>query len=247
MDTTIGRNMATTDENGRRLEAGESPAGGGRSLLVEFRLGTPLLGDTARHVPEMTIEVEQEVALDTTETLLTVTAVGSAFGAFERALAADGTVLSTERLGIEGDDERRYLLSVAREYSLYWDRIETNAVLLAARRRPEDWLVRLCLPDRTALARLCGRCREREWRFDLVRLTRTTGTEGGLPDGNRLTDKQRAFLERALEAGYFDVPRRTTLDELAAEFAISDQAASERLRRGIANSLADVLGRSSLR
>jgi predicted DNA binding protein len=52
-----------------------------------------------------------------------------------------------------------------------------------------------------------------------------------------LTPKQEATLVRALELGYFDVPRRAALDVLAAEFGVSDTAVSQRLRRGVANVL----------
>jgi predicted DNA binding protein len=38
-----------------------------------------------------------------------------------------------------------------------------------------------------------------------------------------------------VEEGYFDVPCRVTMADLAAEFDISNQAASERLRRGLSN------------
>jgi predicted DNA binding protein len=37
----------------------------------------------------------------------------------------------------------------------------------------------------------------------------------------------------AVRRGYYDIPRRTSMGELAAELGISDQAVSERLRRAI--------------
>lgn len=46
-----------------------------------------------------------------------------------------------------------------------------------------------------------------------------------------LTDPQREALATAFEMGYFDVPRRITLVDLADELGVSDQAVSERLRR----------------
>jgi predicted DNA binding protein len=59
-----------------------------------------------------------------------------------------------------------------------------------------------------------------------------------LSDG-QLTAEQREALSRAVEAGYFDVPRRTTLVGLARELGISDTATSQRLRRGVATVLQD--------
>ncbi|MFW5920113.1 MAG: helix-turn-helix domain-containing protein [archaeon] len=49
-----------------------------------------------------------------------------------------------------------------------------------------------------------------------------------------LTEPQRQALLEAYESGYFDVPRRTNLDELATELDVSDTAVSQRLRRGTA-------------
>jgi len=44
-----------------------------------------------------------------------------------------------------------------------------------------------------------------------------------------LTPKQRARFLEAVERGYFDVPRRTTLDELALRFAVRKSAFAESL------------------
>jgi predicted DNA binding protein len=41
---------------------------------------------------------------------------------------------------------------------------------------------------------------------------------------------RREFVRSAVERGYFEVPRRTTLQALADEYGISDVEASKRLR-----------------
>lgn len=48
-----------------------------------------------------------------------------------------------------------------------------------------------------------------------------------------LRDEERRALALAHERGYFEVPRRTTLNELAAALGQSDVETSEQLRRGI--------------
>lgn len=50
--------------------------------------------------------------------------------------------------------------------------------------------------------------------------------------GFGLTPEQRETLMMAVEKGYFSVPRRTNLDEIAETLGITPQAASERVRRG---------------
>ncbi|MFP8889357.1 helix-turn-helix domain-containing protein [Natrialbaceae archaeon A-CW2] len=46
-----------------------------------------------------------------------------------------------------------------------------------------------------------------------------------------LTSTERETIERALEAGYYEVPRSTTLGELADSLGVSDAAVSKTLRR----------------
>lgn len=64
--------------------------------------------------------------------------------------------------------------------------------------------------------------------FRLSRLTHDGETE---PPGDGLTDRQYEALRTAYERGYFDIPRRTSLKELAIELDISPSSLSERLRR----------------
>lgn len=46
-----------------------------------------------------------------------------------------------------------------------------------------------------------------------------------------LTEKQYELLSAALEGGYFDVPRGTSLEELGTKFDVSQQSTSEMMRR----------------
>lgn len=64
--------------------------------------------------------------------------------------------------------------------------------------------------------------------FELHRLTRDRTAES---PGDGLTNRQHEALRTAYELGYFDVPRRTSLEEIAAELDISASSVSERLRR----------------
>lgn len=71
----------------------------------------------------------------------------------------------------------------------------------------------------------------------------------GLPQaaglGLGLTDAQRETLLYALEAGYFEVPRRVNLTDLSEDLGVSDTAISQRLRRGISSLLRVTLSESS--
>jgi hypothetical protein len=50
-----------------------------------------------------------------------------------------------------------------------------------------------------------------------------------------LTPEQRTTLVSAVHGGYYDIPRGMSTQDLADEYDISDQAITERLRRGIAS------------
>lgn len=52
---------------------------------------------------------------------------------------------------------------------------------------------------------------------------------------NPLTPEQRGILEAAAEAGYFNIPRESELTEIGDELDITEQAASELLRRATQN------------
>lgn len=59
-----------------------------------------------------------------------------------------------------------------------------------------------------------------------------------------LTDVQRETLLAAHETGYFEVPREATLGDLAEQLGVTDTAASQRLRRGMATLVAATLASS---
>lgn len=55
------------------------------------------------------------------------------------------------------------------------------------------------------------------------------------------TDEQQETLLTALELGYFEIPRETSLEEVANVMNISTDAVSEQLRRGQANLVHDTM------
>lgn len=58
-----------------------------------------------------------------------------------------------------------------------------------------------------------------------------------------LTSRQREVLQVAFERGYYDVPRRASTAELAAELDLDDSSVSEHLQRAERNLIAAVLHR----
>ena len=107
--------------------------------------------------------------------------------------------------------------------------VEHDVLLSACTGTAAGWTVRLTAPSHGALGAVHDR-----WR-DLGVSLRVVSVGGETSDGrpvDGLTDSQREALLRAAETGYFSVPRQTTLAEVAEGLSVSDQAISERLRRG---------------
>lgn len=109
---------------------------------------------------------------------------------------------------------------------------EGDGTILSAVAVDDTASLELRFPDRLSASRFYA---EHDDRVHPVAIRRSS------PDSNarrtsdpELTSKQREALCRALDAGYFEIPRRISLIELANEFDITDTAMSERLRRGTA-------------
>ncbi|MFC6987997.1 helix-turn-helix domain-containing protein [Haloplanus sp. GCM10025708] len=106
---------------------------------------------------------------------------------------------------------------------------DAEGALLRAVASNEMWTVECRLPTEAAVTRFESSCSDEEVDLSVTRI----GRRGiGLQESS-VTEEQRAALSRALDEGYFEVPRRTTLVELADEFGVSDSAMSQRLRRGV--------------
>ncbi|UPV74939.1 helix-turn-helix domain-containing protein [Halorussus limi] len=111
--------------------------------------------------------------------------------------------------------------------------LQSAATLLEVNRYENVWRFRLRSPDREAVASLQRYCADNDIDLRLDRINSLTEVETGEQYG--LTDDQRQTIVTAFEAGYFDDPRQTTLEELGDEFDISSRAVSKRLRGGLRN------------
>lgn len=109
---------------------------------------------------------------------------------------------------------------------------DTSAVVLeAAREEAGHWIFQLRFDEYDSLSSFNSRCLDQGIDLDLDQIHDSSGTQTqGQAD---LTPSQHEVLLAAIEGGYFEVPRETTLVELGEELDISDSAASQRLRRGL--------------
>ena len=98
--------------------------------------------------------------------------------------------------------------------------------------RSDGWEFELRFPNSDAVPRFHRQCLDRNITVDPKRVRQTAPESTQTVRTHGLTEKQREALVRAFDSGYFDVPRRATLTDLADELGVSDTAVSERLRRG---------------
>jgi predicted DNA binding protein len=115
----------------------------------------------------------------------------------------------------------------------------TNATIIEARGN-DKWTFRLRFQDHSGLAQFHNYCSIHDISFTLERLYTLDQLkkEGHALD---LTATQRNALVMAVERGYFEVPRRVTLGELADDLEVAQQTVSENLRRGADKVLRSVL------
>lgn len=107
---------------------------------------------------------------------------------------------------------------------------ETGVHLRRAVGWDERWRLTLLAPEQSNLSAFGSAAAERSIPVTLERLTRPRPPTGGPVDV--LTRSQRDALQAAFQAGYFEVPRAVTLEELGQRLGVSRQAASSLLRRG---------------
>lgn len=206
-------------------------------LIVEFEIATPILRRTVEAVSR--IDVEEIYQSSAGETKLIFWIYGPDLERVDAALEADDTVGEFSLLEAPGD-RRLYSVTLSergQEHLTYPMAAEYDIAYLDIT-VTKDTKIRARVPTREALFAYRDVCRERDIPFRIQRIFRESDRSG---DRYGVTDRQREALLIALEEGYFDVPRETTLSAVAAKLDISDQALSARLRRGQANLLRNTL------
>ena len=108
---------------------------------------------------------------------------------------------------------------------------ETGAHLLGATGGPNAWEFELRFQSHEALSEFKTYCSDADIGLEVGRIYNPTRPESGPFYG--LTQRQRDTLIRAVQGGYYSLPRELSTKDLADEFGISDQAVTERLRRAI--------------
>ncbi|MFC7009661.1 helix-turn-helix domain-containing protein [Halalkalicoccus salilacus] len=200
------------------------------ATIIEFSLPTEefALEETLDTHPGARIEIERVVANSPDQITPYVWVRTDDFEAFEATLEDDPTVEEVVMFSETGEE---------RSYQMTWtgaiDFIvpiltEYSGTITHADGSADGWELRVVFPDREELSRANQAAQESGFRFDIKTIY---GTEDPRGVEYELTETQRNTLVAAFEAGYFTVPRETSLTNLAEQLEASHQSVSERLRR----------------
>ena len=219
------------------VHSGRRAVGSGMSVFADVRVpvsGYPL-GEWLAERDDVGAEVERLDPLDRTPHYVWLTGPGreeviSELRRAEAARAVDAVDELPDRTLVRVEWEGLDSTAVG-------PLAEFDATVVALDGTTAGWRLQVRFPDREVLTRFYRACRERDLPVELGEVDDVDGAGADLG----LTEAQRETLATALEAGYFDVPRRIALSELAETMGISDQAASERLRRGLRTLLATTI------
>ncbi|UPV77104.1 helix-turn-helix domain-containing protein (plasmid) [Halorussus limi] len=106
--------------------------------------------------------------------------------------------------------------------------IAPEVILLSAIGTVEGWTFELRGESRDSIAEFKEYCHDHGVPVALTELHALRPLDAKL----NLTETQREALRLAYERGYFNSPRETTLQEIAEELGISQQALGSRIQRG---------------
>jgi hypothetical protein len=212
------------------------------TILVEFSIAAERfkLGHFIERHEGLTAELERVVPIDgevipyvwvsgPRETLdrLTASLAESAF---------TSSVEILDELAIEDSDDSNLLYRIGwklDELDIIKGIVTADGTILEGESTDSYWLLRFRFDDHSCVAEFYQYLADNEITdFTIERiyeLTKRSERRGTF----ELTPEQQRALTLAAQLGYFDTPRETTLSEIGEELGITQQATSERIRRGV--------------
>lgn len=210
------------------------------SVMLEFTIENEQfsLGKVLSGPPAMYVELERIVPTGNT-VMPFLWATGDDFASFEQKVAAHPYVDEFVALDRVEDSTLYRGEWNGNQDDLIEGIIAVDATILEAHSNG-GWEFRLRLLDHDRLSQFHNYCTERGISIHIVRTyTVTERTESVKRYG--LTHEQREALVLGLREGYFDTPSQVGLTELADRLGISQQAVSNRIRRGTKQVLSEAL------
>lgn len=205
----------------------------------DFDLGRVTAGDEDIH-----IKLDRVVPTGN-EVMPFFWAEGDDFEAFERRVRNERIVDELEALE-RVEDQILYKVTWGTDVHNFTRILtESGATILEAHGNT-PWVFKLRFATHSGLRDFHNLCREQDIGFRVNSIsTELRPADDGVM--YRLTARQHETIVTAVQEGYFEVPRRISLQDLSEEFDVSPQAVSERLRRAENEVLRTVLLPTSAR
>lgn len=179
--------------------------------------------------PDVPIRYEYECGFDGQD-LCFVSVFGGQYAPIEETMSGDHTVGRPTRI-ITFENRAVYRMTAETDLEIVPRCCGAHgAFVFRVTSDERGWNVHLYLPNRDALLEFRNYCRERSITFRVNQLYESAATDD---DCYFLTEQQREILSMAYYAGYYDIPRGASQDDLAERLGISDSAVSQRLRRAV--------------
>jgi len=106
---------------------------------------------------------------------------------------------------------------------------KANVVVLTGIGTKDEWRFEVRGESQEAIAEFREDCQKNDIPIEITAVHAMLPIKG---EGYELTETQREALVLAHERGYFDTPRKASLEEIADELGITQQSLSSRLKRG---------------
>ncbi|QCJ46745.1 helix-turn-helix domain-containing protein [Haloprofundus sp. MHR1] len=197
---------------------------------VEFPADEFALRHALSSVPEAEFEVVRLAAHDADHVMPYVRVSGTDADTMTEALEADPSIENAELLD-DLDDELLYRMNWVDNIRVIMHvLLDEGGTVMEMYGQGTRWHLRILFPTRDALSATHEFCTDKGLTFSIKNIYDLRQSTGRGEFG--LTENQYTALVTAAERGYFDVPRDVTMSELAADLGVSQQALSERLRRG---------------
>lgn len=204
------------------------------ALIAEFSIPTEsfALAETLPDFPDVAVEVDRIAGHSPGTTMPCFWASEGATSTFSRTVEEDVTV-DEVRSRADFDGECLYHVRWSDEIDrLVEEMVDHQGVILESSGQADRWLIRLRFMTRDQLEDFREYFDEQGPSFRLEQLFDPKHPRHVRGD---ISPEQHEAITTAIELGYFKVPREASAQDVADRLGISDQAVSERLRRGTEN------------
>jgi len=186
------------------------------------------MAETFETIPDVSLEAVRIVTHSSDRVVPLLWAMDSDAERVREAMAQDESTADVELVSQRANDSLFRLALTDDVRFLTEVLVEQSGAIVSAHGTSDEWTFKILFADRESVSAVYDACDGCD--IDIRQIqslddaTSFTGFE--------LTDEQFTTVSAALDEGYYSVPRRMKLEDLASELDISHQALSERLRRG---------------